>query len=337
MFSKLYSKIKQYIIKEKYFFLFIIAFLVFANIPLPYAIYATGGTIDLDSKIILKTIKEEKGSMNLTYVSQFQGDGLTVLLSFIIPNWDLVSNKEITYEDLTIEETEDIDKLMYEEAIQNAIFVAYKSANKIITIKDYHNFVIGRMKEADTDLDIKDEIITIDGISFDNIKEYKAIIEKHDIGDKLYLDVINKDGKKEQKYVTVFEKDGNKVTGIYIVTEYDYETSPKISFEEGSTEYGPSGGFMMSLAIYNKLVEQDLTHGLTIAGTGTIDQDGNVGEIGGLKYKMLGAEKNKVDLLFVPNENNYEEALEIKEENNLTMKIVGVSTLDDAITYLEQL
>lgn len=53
---------------------------------------------------------------------------------------------------------------------------------------------------------------------------------------------------------------------------------------------------MMSLAIYNYLTENDITHGLKIAGTGTIDADGNVGTIGGIEYKIKGAIKNKVDV-----------------------------------------
>ena len=47
------------------------------------------------------------------------------------------------------------------------------------------------------------------------------------------------------------------------------------------------------LAIYKELIEEDITHGLKIVGTGTIDELGNVGEIDGVKYKILGAVKNK--------------------------------------------
>lgn len=337
MINKIYSEIKHFIIQEKYFVLFVLLFLMVTNVPLPYSIYKTGGTIEIGSRIELPYETKEKGSFHLMYVSELSGNGLTVLLSYLLPNWDLVSNEEITYEEMTLEETRDIDKLMYEEAVQNALFYAYQKAGKPIKITNYHHYVIDRLEEADTDLDIKDEILTIDGSKFQDLDEYKAILDKHNIGDKLYLEVLNKEGEKEHKYVTIMEKNERKVTGIYIVTKYDYKATPEITFEEENTEYGPSGGFMMSLAIYDKLVEKDLTHGLKIAGTGTIDQDGNVGAIGGLKYKMLGAEKDNVDLLFVPNDTNYKEAIEIKEEYHLTFNIVGVSTLDDAVVYLEQL
>ena len=91
---------------------------------------------------------------------------------------------------------------------------------------------------------------------------------------------------------------------------------------------------MLSLAIYNAITKEDITKGKTIVGTGTIDINGNVGKIDGVKYKILGANKNKADLFICPKE-NYEEAIKIKEEHNLDLKIVSVSTFDEAINYLE--
>ena len=82
-----------------------------------------------------------------------------------------------------------------------------------------------------------------------------------------------------------------------VFTAYDINREIKMDFSK--SEGGPSGGFMMSLAIYSKLVE-DLTDGRKIVGTGTIDSNGNVGEIGGVKYKIMGAVKNKADVFFVP-------------------------------------
>jgi PDZ domain-containing protein len=79
----------------------------------------------------------------------------------------------------------------------------------------------------------------------------------------------------------------------------------------------------------------DLTKGLKIAGTGTIDDDGNVGEIGGVKYKLAGAVKEKADIFLVPNDTNYEEALEEQKKHNYNIKIVGISTLKEAIEYLK--
>ena len=92
---------------------------------------------------------------------------------------------------------------------------------------------------------------------------------------------------------------------------------------------------MMALSIYGNLTNQDLTNGKTIVGTGTIDIDGNVGSIGGVKYKLIGAVKNKADIFIVPNGENYDEAIKIKKEKNYKIKIIGVSTLKEAINELK--
>ena len=52
---------------------------------------------------------------------------------------------------------------------------------------------------------------------------------------------------------------------------------------------------MMSLAIYNALTNNDLTKGRLIVGTGTIDENGKVGEIDGVKYKLKSAVNKKAD------------------------------------------
>lgn len=92
---------------------------------------------------------------------------------------------------------------------------------------------------------------------------------------------------------------------------------------------------MLSLAIYDRLVDIDLTKGRKIVGTGTIDQEGRVGEIGGVTYKLMGAVDNKADIFFVPAA-NYEEAMEAKEKYDYDIEIVQVETLVDAIKYLEE-
>ena len=110
---------------------------------------------------------------------------------------------------------------------------------------------------------------------------------------------------------------------------------PSLALKFKSNESGPSGGLMLALTIYNKLVSEDVTGGLKIAGTGTIDQEGNVGTIGGVKYKLRGAVEAKVDLMLVPSGENYEECLRIKEQEHLDIELVSVSTFDEALRALE--
>ena len=93
---------------------------------------------------------------------------------------------------------------------------------------------------------------------------------------------------------------------------------------------------MCALDIYNKITEYDLTKGKKIAGTGSIDAEGNIGKIDGVKYKLKGAVNKKADVFIVPYE-NYDEAIKIKEKNNYNIKIIESSTLKEAIEKLKEL
>ncbi len=90
---------------------------------------------------------------------------------------------------------------------------------------------------------------------------------------------------------------------------------------------------MLTLTIYNALIDEDIIKGRNIAGTGTISPDGSVGEIDGIKYKIMGAAASNIDIVFVPSA-NYKEAINTKNKYNYKMEIVKVDTFDEALEYL---
>jgi PDZ domain-containing protein len=92
---------------------------------------------------------------------------------------------------------------------------------------------------------------------------------------------------------------------------------------------GPSAGMMFALTIYDKLTPGSLTQGHNIAGTGTIDQNGNVGAIGGIAQKIKAAQRDGAQLFLAPASNCDE--VRRANYNHATMRIVKVNTLGDAI------
>jgi PDZ domain-containing secreted protein len=149
------------------------------------------------------------------------------------------------------------------------------------------------------------------------------LINKADKMDKAEIDNLSAIAKK--RMIDWYSWD-------YIVNEY--ESDPEIKINMKNSESGSSGGFMMTLAIYNAITSEDITKGLNIAGTGTIDSEGNVGVIGGVKYKLSGAVKNKADIFLVP-EDNYEEAYNYKKEHNFDIELISISNFSEAIEYLQ--
>ena len=96
---------------------------------------------------------------------------------------------------------------------------------------------------------------------------------------------------------------------------------------------GPSGGLMFSLGLYDALTPEDLTGGRTIAGTGTIDPGGDVGPIGGIADKVIGAERAGASVFLVPAD-NMDELADVDTEG---MRLIPVATFDDAVEALEGL
>ena len=96
---------------------------------------------------------------------------------------------------------------------------------------------------------------------------------------------------------------------------------------------GPSAGLMFTLEIIDELTPEDITHGHRIAGTGTINADGEVGAIGGMRQKTFGAIDAGAEYLLVPSA-NYLEATEAAGDK---IKVVEVGNIQDAMTFLNSL
>ncbi len=333
MFSKIYEKIKGFIKKNYKEIIVYILIFVFLTFPLPYYIYIGGGIIDLNDRISLES--NEEGSYNLAYVKQINATIPTYLLSFVIDSWTLesVSNSSIDSEE-SMSDISERERIYLEEANNHAILNAYRLAGRDIDIKSSSYKVIYVSSESETDIEIGDTLVSVNGISVNNNSEYKEYLNGLEVNDNLNVKVI-RDGKEIDCYAKLKELDGEKIIGLYMANIYDFEVDPEIELYFNWNESGPSGGFMLSLAIYDRLVDSDLTKGRKIVGTGTIDQEGRVGEIGGVTYKLMGAVDNKADIFFVPAA-NYEEAMEAKEKYDYDIEIVQVETLVDAIKYLEE-
>ena len=330
--NKLYKIIgdnmKKFIKENLSFLIFLVLMILVIEVELPYYIEAPGGTINL-SKRIDKNYNKKNGSLNMLYVTEYKGNIITVLLSKVIKSWDLF---EISKQQISNEDSHDIyirNKVMLDNSIQNATFVAYNYAGKKINILEKENTVIATTK--DNGIKIGDKIISIDDKEIENINTIKEYLKELNPNDEISIK-IKRDGKEKNINLKL---DEDKLIGIMIVTNYKYETDDKLDINFRSGEGGSSGGLILSLGIYSKITGIDILKGRNIAGTGTIDIDGNVGEIDGIKYKIAGAVKKHMDVILV-SPYNYEEAKKVIKDNNYHIELVKVSTFKEAIEYLTQ-
>jgi PDZ domain-containing protein len=130
---------------------------------------------------------------------------------------------------------------------------------------------------------------------------------------------------------------GKASIGIYLGAVVDANPPYNVTLNTNDVE-GPSAGLMFTLSIINRLSKTDITHGQKIAGTGTIDINGNVGPIGGVKQKVIGARQAGAKYFFVPaycdqSVCNYKEAKPYAKG----ITLLPVNTLDDALNDLKRL
>jgi PDZ domain-containing protein len=123
------------------------------------------------------------------------------------------------------------------------------------------------------------------------------------------------------------DQDDQPVIGIYPVANFPFD----IRIESGSIG-GPSAGLMWTLGVTDLLTSGDLTADLAIAGTGTVDLNGNVGPIGGITLKVVAAERANAEAFLVP-QPNLAEARTVATD----LRLVPVSNVEQAISFLESL
>lgn len=303
-------------------------------IKLDYNIYSPGGLINLNDRIETNNKYTEEGSFNLTYVTARSGIIPNILLSYIIPSWDLVPTSDVKVDDESMKEVNLRNRIYLEETSYNAIIAAYKEAGKPYTVNSTDLKVTYIIDKDNNNLEVGDTIKEINGVKIDNYETLKQEKDKYKENDKLNIKVLRNNKEKECYAILKKDKNNNLTIGIYLATLKNVSTLEEVKYVFKNNESGSSRGLMCALEIYNRITDYDITKGDIIAGTGSIDENGIVGDIDGVKYKLKGAVKNKAKVFIVPSD-NYDEALKLKEENNYDIELIKADNLHNVIENLK--
>ncbi|MFC3932112.1 SepM family pheromone-processing serine protease [Streptococcus dentapri] len=317
--------------------------------PLPYYVETPGGAYDINEVLTVdgQTNKDE-GSYNFVAVSVRRGTIFQMVYAWLTPYTDIVSADEMTGG----ASTKDFDLMnqYYMENSQNiAIYQAFKLAKKEVKL-DYKGVYVLSVADNSTFkgvLNIADTVTGLNGKTFKSSKDLIKYASSLKLGSKVSVQYMREGKKKSADGKVIKLSNGKNGIGISLTDHTEVKSDQKIEF---STEGvgGPSAGLMFTLSIYDQLNQEDLMKGRKIAGTGTIEQDGTVGDIGGVAQKVVSAANSGTDLFFVPdnaikkdekkyypNGNNYEEAKKTAKDIGTKMKIVPVKNAQDAIDYLK--
>ena len=155
-------------------------------------------------------------------------------------------------------------------------------------------------------------------------------------GEVVHLTVEkDRSGTKEQRDVTLGARPEAPERGFLGVTlttrDLNFEFPFDVSIDSGNVG-GPSAGLAFTLGVVDVLTPGSLTGGQKIATTGTIDLNGHVGPVGGVKQKTFAVRAEGATLFLVPKD-EYEEASKYAGDD---LKVVGVDTLDEALDVLSR-
>ena len=332
------KRIKKYIIndiKRNYKF-YIGLFLIMALflVRFDYVIYTPGSLENLNDRIIVTPSNESKGSMNLTYVTSIPANIPNMLLSLIIPNWDIESLNNMRVEDESEKEIENRDKIYLKDTSYDAVIAAFKEANMKYEITNVDVTITYIYNIAKTNLKVGDVIKTINGVKITSFNSLINEVNKYEVGEKLIINVL-RNNKIIECEATIVLEENKKMIGISLAELKNIKTNPEVKFVFKNNESGSSRGLMCALEIYNRITKYDITKGDIISGTGVIDENGNVGSIGGVKYKLKGAVNKHAKVFIVPSD-NYEEAISLKNKYKYYIEIIKADTLKNVIKALKE-
>ena len=175
-----------------------------------------------------------------------------------------------------------------------------------------------------------DRIVSVDGTAVDDELALRRAVTAVSPGTPVRL-AVQRDGTSLQTTVTTAKGPaGTAVIGVVPQEKASYPFSVSFGLRDVG---GPSAGMMFALGIIDKLTPGSLTGGRYIAGTGTIDDTGTVGAIGGITQKMIGARRNGATVFLSPAANCATAAATRPDG----LRLVKVRTLADAVKALDDL
>lgn len=326
-------------------------------IKVPYAEMSPGPTVntlgehDGDPVLNIKDHRtyETSGHLNMTTV-RVTGADYRMNLAEAVGGWLQHDSAVVPHSTLYPEDksAKEVDQENAEE------FSASQESAKVAALEELgtdvpSHIIVGSVVKGGASqgkLHAGDIIRAVDGKKVAEPNEVADVVTKHDPGEKVRFTIVpaarakaaEKAGRepsaRDEKQITVGTKkagdDGRAIVGIQPGVGYTFPFDIDIKLADVG---GPSAGLMFSLGIVDKLTPEDLTGGSFVAGTGTIDDEGKVGAIGGIQMKTVAARAKGAKYFLTPEDNCPTAA----KDRPSGLTLVRTGTLDDAMSALKKI
>jgi PDZ domain-containing protein len=248
---------------------------------------------------------------------------------------DLRSREEVIPHGVSDGQQRQLDLAAMKRSQRVAAAVALRAlGQKVRTIPTgAHVTAVGHGMPAEGKLARGDLITEIDGKPVRSPDEVRNAMSSKDVGDTVRI-TVRRGGKPvtvELKTVAAGSGSRRAIVGVVLAAATDIRLPRSVSIDAGGVG-GPSAGLAFALDVMEEL-GRNVDGGLKIAATGELFLNGDVGPIGGVKQKTVGARQSGVDAFLVPAGDNAREARKYAEG----LRIIPVESFQQALRALKTL
>lgn len=312
------------------------------QLPTPYVRHVPGPLTDtLGSSngkpliTIAHPTATPQGRIYLVTVSEYGGPHKSISSFDVLEGWwnssDAVIPRRLLYSDdvtpqqVAQEDNNDMVASQEEAKVAALRYLGYPLKPGVDVATVNLDALKGKLKPDDI-------IVGVDDTTVSNRDELLKVTSAHKAGDQIILNVVR--GTESIDVPTTLQPPSAGATGPTIgISVVDSFTKPFAIDINLADVGGPSAGTAFALGIVDKLTDGKLTGGRTIAVTGTIDADGQVGAIGGVIQKMAGARRAGVTYFLLPKANCAEALTAVPHG----LRLVPLSTLSSAVAALKEI
>ncbi|MET0160414.1 MAG: S16 family serine protease [Acidimicrobiales bacterium] len=310
-------------------------------VELPYYTIAPGSARPTEPTISVEGAETFPAGDDLLFttvtISQDRINGFEWLQAELSPDVDLVPADQIDGGQ-TPEENQQLNQQLMDNSEDTAVVVALEHLGYDVvsgTGATVADIVPGA--PADGLINPGDTVMRAAGQPVDRVEDLVAEIDKLAPGDELTMVVEPADGPRRPvtaELAAFPDAPDEPFLGVAGLTTRDveYDFPFEVTIDPGQVR-GPSAGLAFTLAVLDVLTPGDISNGVPVAVTGTIDGLGRVGPIGGIDLKALAAEQAGSELFLVP----AGEEEDARSRVTGDMEIVPVETLQDALEALDDL
>jgi PDZ domain-containing protein len=315
-------------------------------IPTGYDILLAGDPINLDEFVQYEGGSELDGDLGMTYVASLENTIWPFMIITLLLEEGVEIVPAVSEElDISIEDLDYQNKQMMEQSKIKAEYIARGVLGedpKLELLGFYPVYTLPDWADKDQ-VKVTDLLVELDGEKLESYDHLDQLIVEKEADESTTLTLL-RDGETVEVEVSTYpHKDyyGNTMLGVFFEEVYETSKDENIQWQNIENLGGPSAGLMITLTLQDKMMDDSLLKGNEVAGTGTITIDGEVGPIGGVKQKVIGAANAGFDYFIVPQddgwENNETIARRTVKEEGLDITLLPVATIEDAVKALQKL